>query len=160
MENLIANRSFMYDGSIDNIKRWLDQAGYATEDVFDHEQQPVVLQVLGLTVTGIFLKDGFTTQEGQTGRSGGFRQPAQPILRAFDRRFRPFCSRSEDTSNSQVLGTGIKIGYHRPLNAHDTGKPKVHLLHGSHLASTDPDRARRGLALYPKLYRRFRVKRR
>ena len=103
MEKLIVNRSFVYEGSIERIKQWIEQAGYATEEVLDHDQQPVVLH---------------------------------------------------------VLGTGINIGYHRPLNEHDTGKPKVHLLNGPHLVNTDPESARRGLALYPKLYRRFRVNRR
>lgn len=39
----------------------------------------------------------------QAGRLRGFRLSAQPILRAFDRRFRPFCSRLEDAGNSYVL---------------------------------------------------------
>ena len=59
----------------------------------------------------------------------------------------------------KIVGTSIKIGYHNPVNTYDTGKPKVHLLSGPHLVSTNPEAAERGLELYPKLYRKFREQR-
>ena len=99
MNSLIANKSFVYEGSAEDIKNWLYQHGFTTEELLDVDKNPVAFR---------------------------------------------------------IIGTLIKVGYHRPLNEYDTGKPKVHLLNGPHMVSTDADAAQAGLTLYPKLYRKFR----
>lgn len=102
MKNLITNKSFVYKGTPEEIKLWLKNNGYLTEDIYD---------------------------EYEKDRAVAFR----------------------------IVGTGIKIGYHNPINIYDTGKPKIHLLNGPHLVTTDPSAAEKGLDLYPRLYRRFRA---
>jgi hypothetical protein len=98
MNNLIANRAFIYSGTADEVKRWLHNQGYTTEDVLGEYNQVVVFK---------------------------------------------------------VIGTAIKVGCHQPVDAYD-GRPMVHLLNDPHLVETEPETAQRGIALYQRLYRKFR----
>lgn len=56
----------------------------------------------------------------------------------------------------RIVGTGIKVGYHRPVHEYDTGKPKVHLLNDPTLVEDDPEAAQRGIHVYQELSKRFR----
>lgn len=98
MNNFIANRSFVYSGTADEVKRWLHEQGYMTEDILGEYGQVVVFK---------------------------------------------------------IVGTSIKVGCHQPVDVYD-GRPMVHLLNGPHLVETEPETAQRGIALYQRLYRKFR----
>lgn len=51
MKNLIANKSFVYEGDPEEIKQWLMNKGYLTEDMYDeYQNKAVAFKILGTSI--------------------------------------------------------------------------------------------------------------
>lgn len=64
MSSLIANRSFVYAGTAEDIKRWLHDNGYVTEDIMGEYNQPVGFKI---SETGIKVGHHRPLNEHDTG---------------------------------------------------------------------------------------------